>query len=95
MKKTHPDWYTEDLLNGPDFQVNLRIPRDILPKKLNMKRDWTEEQKEEFRQSGEKEARDEEREKAADVIAHKVANLKRVVLGAPMEHCIHSCMEEK
>ena len=60
-----------------------------------MKRDWTEEQKEEWKNSGEQEKRDEEREIAAQAIAHEVSNLKRVVLGAPMESCMMACMEEK
>jgi len=38
--------------------------------------------------SGDREKRDEERSAAATIIAEKVAKLKRVVLGAPMEKCI-------
>jgi len=90
LKSTFPKYYCEDLLvNGDsDFAINLKIPRDVLPKKATMSRDWTEEQKEEWKASGEKEKRDEEREIAALAIAHEVSNLKRVVLGAPMESCI-------
>jgi len=43
LKEKFPDWYSEEAINGAEFNINLAIPRSVLPAPLHMKKDWTEE----------------------------------------------------
>jgi len=45
LKEKFPEWYTEETIHGAEFNVNLSIPRSVLPSALHMKKEWTEEQK--------------------------------------------------
>ena len=91
LKEEYPDYYVESAIAG--YEVTLELSRENLPKKLGYKKEWTEEEKEAFKP--EKEARDAEREAAADKIATHVSCLKRAVIGGPIKSCMNAVMTEK